>query len=65
MRGYKNVQLLQNNYFFDAFEKNVVPVAIELRPSAENLIEFEHPKEALYTLGPEDGKIGRMHLQHC
>jgi hypothetical protein len=33
----------------------VTPVAVELRPDAESLVTFEHPEEALYVFGPEDG----------
>lgn len=65
MRGYKDVELRNFDYFFDEFPRNVTPVAIELKPSAEMLTQFEHPENALYVFGPEDGSIGRVHLQHC
>ena len=32
MRGYKEVELRHNDYFFDEFDKDVVPVAVELHP---------------------------------
>jgi len=65
MRGYQAVELRQSDYFFDQFEKDVVPVAIELRPNAESLVRFEHPEKALYVFGPEDGNVKSMHLRHC
>lgn len=34
-----------------------VPVAIELRPEAENLVDYKHPPRAVYVVGPEDGQI--------
>lgn len=34
-----------------------VPVAIELVPSSETLPAFEHPENAIYVFGPEDGSL--------
>lgn len=65
MKGYQNVELIQNDYFFDQFDKTVTPVAVEVRENSENLFEFEHPENALYVFGPEDGSIPRVTLQHC
>ena len=65
MRGYNEVELRQYDYFFDQFGKDVVPVAIELRPNAESLPFFEHPEKALYVFGPEDGGLNRMALGKC
>lgn len=39
--------------------RDVTPVAIELVPGAESLHHFEHPENALYIFGPEDGSIPR------
>jgi len=65
MKGYRDVDLIQNDYFFEQFDKDVVPVAIEVRENAEHLLTFEHPEKALYVFGPEDGSISRTYLQHC
>lgn len=65
MKGYKNVELRQYDYFFDMFEKDVVPVAIELRPGSELLTDFVHPEKALYVFGPEDGSIPQVMMRHC
>lgn len=66
MRGYKDVQICHGDYFFDAFEgTGVTPVAIDLVPGAESLIDFEHPEKALYVFGPEDGTLNRVTLGHC
>ena len=64
LRGYRKVELRQADYFFDAFA-DAVPVAVELRPNAESLIDFEHPERALYVFGPEDGSLGRAVLTRC
>lgn len=65
MKGYRNVELRQHDYFFDQFERGVVPVAIELLPGAESLHHFVHPEKALYVFGPEDGSLSPMDLKHC
>lgn len=64
MRGYQEVQIRQGDYFFDAFT-DAVPVAIELREGSESLVTFEHPDNALYVFGPEDGSLGRATLMKC
>ena len=64
MKGYQDVELRQFNYIFDEFE-NATPVAVEMRPNSENLVYFEHPKDALYVFGPEDGSIPQVILRHC
>jgi tRNA(Leu) C34 or U34 (ribose-2'-O)-methylase TrmL len=64
MKGYKDVQLIQYDYFIDQFE-DVTPVAIEVRPNSELLTTFEHPKNPLYIFGPEDGSIDKTYLHHC
>jgi tRNA(Leu) C34 or U34 (ribose-2'-O)-methylase TrmL len=65
MKGYKKVELRNYDYFFDQFEKDVIPVAVELHPSAESLFTFEHPDKALYVFGPEDGDVTSKWRQHC
>jgi tRNA(Leu) C34 or U34 (ribose-2'-O)-methylase TrmL len=64
MRGYKDVELRKDDRFLDAFG-DAVPVAVELRRNAESLIEFDHPDNALYVFGPEDGSLGRAVLARC
>jgi tRNA(Leu) C34 or U34 (ribose-2'-O)-methylase TrmL len=64
MRGYKDVVLRKDDRFLDAFA-GAVPVAVELRRNAESLIEFEHPDNALYAFGPEDGSLDRAILARC
>jgi tRNA(Leu) C34 or U34 (ribose-2'-O)-methylase TrmL len=64
MKGYQDVELRQFDYPFDMFPK-ATPVAIEVRENAESLTTFEHPENAVYVFGPEDGGLQRVHLQHC
>ncbi len=65
MKGYKHVQLLNDNYPFERFSKNITPVAIELRENAEELPHFVHPENPVYVFGPEDGSIPQIFLKHC
>jgi len=65
MKGYKDVELRNFDYVFDEFEKDVVPVAVEVREHAEDLVDFEHPEKALYVFGPEDGSLSKVELMHC
>lgn len=64
MKGYKEVNLINFDYPFDQFP-DATPVAVELRPNAENLFEFEHPENAVYVFGPEDGSINQVDRKHC
>ena len=65
MKGFADVELRHFDPFFDQFESDVTPVAVELRPNAEPLPLFEHPEKALYVFGPEDGSLGSVYLRHC
>lgn len=64
MKGYGDVEVRQYDRIFDQFQ-GVTPVAIELVPGAVPLTTFEHPENALYVFGPEDGGLERATLQHC
>ena len=40
-------------------------VAVDLIPGAISLPTFEHPKRAVYLFGPEDGTLGKRHLDRA
>jgi tRNA(Leu) C34 or U34 (ribose-2'-O)-methylase TrmL len=65
MKGFKDVELRHYDEFLDQFDDTVVPVAVELRPGSESLSTFEHPKNALYVFGPEDGNVPAPILARC
>lgn len=65
MKGYGKVEICQGDYFYDAFPRYVTPVAVDLVPGTEPLHTFEHPANALYVFGPEDGSLGSVHLRNC
>lgn len=64
MKGYKAVELVQTERPFDHFP-NLAPVAVEVREKSENLVFFEHPENALYVFGPEDGSLSQSYLCQC
>jgi tRNA(Leu) C34 or U34 (ribose-2'-O)-methylase TrmL len=65
MKGYRDVEMVQFDYPFDHFGRDVTPVAVEVRPNSECIYDFVHPEKALYVFGPEDGGLSRVQLQHC
>jgi tRNA(Leu) C34 or U34 (ribose-2'-O)-methylase TrmL len=66
MKGYAHVKLQQCDYVFDQYPKGeITPVAIEILDDTEILTTFEHPPNALYIFGPEDGGIPQVVRQHC
>jgi len=65
MKGYRDVDLYQHDYPFDQFGNDVSPVAIEVVPNSEPLTVFQHPDNAIYVFGPEDGSIPQVARRHC
>jgi len=64
MKGYQKVDICHHQRPFDCFKSGVPVIGIELREGAMPLHEFEHPEEAIYVFGPEDGSINRL-ARHC
>lgn len=61
-----DVKLTRSDKFKDIIRlTGLTPVAIEFMPTAENLFDFQHPENAIYIFGPEDGSIPSTILQHC
>jgi tRNA(Leu) C34 or U34 (ribose-2'-O)-methylase TrmL len=65
MKGYRDVEVTIADNLFDRFRSGVTPVAIELLPTAEPLVSFEHPEDGLYVFGPEDGGLPKAVRLHC
>lgn len=75
MRGYSDVSILYNERPLDVYDRTniihgkpigaTVPVCIELVPGAEDLLEFEHPENAVYVFGPEDGSVDQGTRRNC
>jgi tRNA(Leu) C34 or U34 (ribose-2'-O)-methylase TrmL len=68
MKGYKEVALCPCEYpldYFDGGSGGAVPVAVEVRKKSEPLTTFDHPDNAVYVFGPEDGSIPKAWLHLC
>lgn len=65
MKGYRNVTMVLEDKPFDHFSKGTVPVAIELLDGSENIYGFEHPENAVYVFGPEDGSLNQTMRSFC
>ena len=51
-----------NESIFDYVPFGCVPVAVDLVENAISLVEYEHPEQAFYVFGPEDGTLGHRTL---
>jgi tRNA(Leu) C34 or U34 (ribose-2'-O)-methylase TrmL len=56
MKGYKSVTFSNNQRPFYLFE-DFTPVCVEVFEQSEPLTTFEHPENAVYVFGPEDGGV--------
>lgn len=64
MKGYRDVEMINYDRPLDQFP-GAVPVAVEVRNNSERLQHFEHPQNAVYIFGPEDGSISPSLLNQC
>lgn len=55
MKAYQDVSWRHSNKPLD--ELQGVPVALELVPGSVPLHTFQHPENAIYVFGPEDGSL--------
>ena len=47
-KTWRHIPVIQPLDVFDAAPLGVIPIAIDLLPGAENLVNFTHPERALY-----------------
>ena len=64
MKMYSDIEIINYDYPFEQFA-DAVPVAVEVREKSEPLHSFEHPRNAVYVFGPEDGSILKPNTNHC
>ena len=64
MKGYKSVQFVNHERPFDLFAEGT-PVCVEVYEQSEPLTTFEHPDDAVYVFGPEDGKVPQVTRRLC
>lgn len=73
MRRYADVMLINHPDPLTrllAAVPRACPVAVELRPNSENLVDFVHPDECegmppVYVFGPEDGSLPGPIVKRC
>lgn len=65
MKGYKDVHWQQTDRPFDLLPPGTIPVCIELVENSVPLTTFEHPKNAAYIFGPEDGSVRQVVRRFC
>jgi len=64
MKGYADIEIINYDYPFEQFT-DAIPVAVEVREKSEPLHGFEHPRNAVYVFGPEDGSVLKPNINHC
>jgi len=64
MKGYKSVQFLNAERPLDLFE-DFTPVCVEVFEQSEPLTTFDHPENAVYIFGPEDGRVSQVVRRLC
>jgi tRNA(Leu) C34 or U34 (ribose-2'-O)-methylase TrmL len=57
LRAYRHVELIRGEGRFLRQFPGATIVAVEVDPGAQVLTYFEHPDEAVYVFGPEDGTL--------
>lgn len=62
---YRQIPLTHVEALRDVIPYDCVPVAVDLVPDAQSLVDYSHPKRAFYIFGPEDGTLGRSVLEWC
>lgn len=65
MRGRYRVDVRRVARPFDHIGAGVTPVAVELVSGAEDMVWFDHPEDAVYLFGPEDGTLDVALRRHC
>lgn len=66
LKDYLGVDWREDEMALDAFiDEGLTPIAVEITRSAESLPDFEHPENAVYVFGPEDGSIPKGTLTVC
>lgn len=64
-KAYRHVPVLRGDDLFALCPYDCVPVAVDLVQDAIALPAFRHPERAFYIFGPEDGTLGKQHLDRC
>lgn len=61
----KHIPTFTHGKLLDHRPHDTQVVVIDLIPSAISLVDFIHPKRAMYIFGPEDGTLGKQHTENA
>jgi len=67
-KSYRHIPLYNYKDFADLLSHLPLDchlVGIELHKDSEQIMEYSHPKRAVYLLGAEDGGLSEEILEHC
>jgi tRNA(Leu) C34 or U34 (ribose-2'-O)-methylase TrmL len=65
MKGYAHVNWIRSEKPFNLFPDDAIPVCVEVFENSQCLTLFEHPENAIYVFGPEDGSVPQVIRRHC
>lgn len=64
-KAWRHIPVLRGDDLHSLIPFDAVPVAVDLVEDATPLPAFQHPQRAFYVFGPEDGTLGKAHLDWC
>jgi tRNA(Leu) C34 or U34 (ribose-2'-O)-methylase TrmL len=64
-KAYKHMPILRGEDIFAMVPYGCQPIAVDLVEGADTLFDFEHPQQAFYIFGPEDGTLGKSIVDRC
>lgn len=64
-RAERHMPVLRGDDLLAMCPYGAIPIAVDLVDDAEALPSFKHPDQAFYIFGPEDGTLGKKHLERC
>lgn len=64
-KAWKHIPVVRGDDLFEMCPYAAVPIAVDLIDGAISLPEFKHPQAAFYIFGPEDGTLGKKHVDRC
>lgn len=65
MKGYSEVRWSHCEKPLSMFHETCTPVCVEITENAEPLTYFQHPANAIYVFGPEDGGVPQVYRRLC
>ena len=65
MKYHRHNPVIPSDDLFKNIPCSAIPVVVELCDDAVALPEFEHPAQAVYIFGPEDGSVKAKTIDRC